>query len=379
MSDVGCEQSHRHLTSIICFCMLSDLQVRQLRASEQGALFSFLSKAYPDEPLKSDPAFWKWHFLENPLVAQDNLPTWIIVDGEEIVGQLAAIPIELKIGETEMPAIWVVNIVVLPEYRRRGLGHHLFQVARDTFCSTMIALGYNEGSGAILNRLEWFEMGRINRYHKLLFPGDADSKLSRMGVVRDVVNLAFAPLRPSISKLVPSNGEIREVTRFDSDFDELWRSARAGWPCAVVRSSRFLDWQYIRQPGKKFDVLGYYENARLLGYVVLFFRKPARGTVSHKAAITDICYAAENSQVIIDNLLKAALRLTLERRAGGLVTDVLDERIEQRLRKFGFHAVKSSPGFMVAPGEHQQVMSRRENWFLTRGDSDVSIFEDPNI
>jgi GNAT superfamily N-acetyltransferase len=359
--------------------MLSDLQVRQLRASEQGALFSFLRKAYPDEPLKSDPAFWKWHFLENPFVAHDNLPTWVVVDGDEIVGQLAAIPIELKIGEIEQRAMWVVNIVVLPEYRRRGLGHRLFQMARDTFCSTMIALGYNEGSGAILNRLQWFEMGRINRYHKLLFPGDADSKLSGMGVIRDLVNLAFAPLRPGMAKLAITEGEIREVARFDLDFDELWRAARSGWPCAVVRGSRFLEWQYMRQPGKKFDVLGYYDAGRLLGYVVLFFRKPARGTISHKAAITDMCYAAENSETIIDNLLKAALRLALERRAGGLVTDVLDDRVEQRLRKFGFHPVKSSPGFMVAPGEHQAIMSRRENWFLTRGDSDVSIFEDPNI
>ncbi len=342
-------------------------------------MLSFLRKAYPGESLKSDTAFWQWHFRENPFVRQDNIPTWVVVNGPEIVGQLAAIPMRLKVGEEELSAIWVVNIVVLPEYRRRGLGQRLFEVAHGTFCQTMIALGYNEGSGAILRRLKWTEMGHINRYHKLLFPGDAAREISRLGPVRGLANLLYAPFRPGLKKLAPTGGEVRAVTRFDSSFDELWLEARTQWPCAVVRGSRFLEWQFMKQPGKKFDVLGYYREGRLLGYIVLFFRKAEAGRASHKSAISDLCYSASDAVEVIDNLLKAALHLALERRAGSLVTDVLNQRVEQRLRHFGFHRVKASPGFMVGPGGRQQLMTERSNWFLTRGDSDVSIFEDPNV
>jgi Acetyltransferase (GNAT) family. len=359
--------------------MLSDVQVRQFEVSEQDALLRFLRKAYPDEPLKSDPAFWKWHFLQNPYVITDNVPTWIALDDKEIVGQLAAIPMELKLGAEEVRAIWVVNIVVLPEYRRRGLGHKLFQVAHETFCPTMIALGYNEQSGSILRRRNWTQMGRINRYHRLLFPGDAAKEISRLGPLRGFANLIYAPFRPRASKLLPTRGEVRAVESFDSSFDELWKDARGQWPCAVARSARFLEWQFMHQPGKKFDVLGYYENGRLLGYIVLFFRKALRGGVSHKASISDLCYTAQNSVEVIDNLLKAALHLSLQKRVGSLVTDVLDERVEQRLRHFGFRYIKNSPGFMVGPDGPQDLMTERSNWFLTRGDSDVSIFEEPNI
>lgn len=359
--------------------MLNDVQVRQFEVSEEDALLRFLRVAYPDEPLKSDRAFWQWHFLQNPYVNRDNIPTWIVTTGGEIVGQLAAIPMELKAGANEMRAIWVVNIVVLPEYRKRGLGHRLFQVAHETFSPLMIALGYNEGSGAILRRRRWTEMGRINRYHRLLFPGDAVNELSRLGQLRALANLLYAPFRPRRSQLLQTRGEVRAVTQFDASFDNLWREARIQWPCAVARTSRFLEWQFMLQPGKKFDVLGYYERGRLLGYIVLFFRRAGRGGISHKAAISDLCYSASDPVEVIDGLLKAALSLALERRVGSLVTDVLDARVEQRLRHFGFRPIKNSPGFMVGPDGPQDLMTERSNWFLTRGDSDVSIFEEPNI
>jgi hypothetical protein len=82
---------------------------------------------------------------------------------------------------------------------------------------------------------------------------------------------------------------------------------------------------------------------------------------------------------VIDALLKGALRLALERRAGGLVIDVLDPRVEERLSQLGFWRIKASPPFMAGTFDDQDLMYERSNWFLTRGDSDVSIFEEPNL
>ena len=60
------------------------------------------------------------------------------------------------------------------------------------------------------------------------------------------------------------------------------------------------------------------------------------------------------------------------------MTDVLDDRVEARLRHFGFRRVKSSPLFAAKTAEREELIYARSNWFLTRGDSDVSIFEEPN-
>ncbi|MDT5060396.1 MAG: hypothetical protein QOH63_855 [Acidobacteriota bacterium] len=360
--------------------MSDDVQIKQFEASDEDALLSFLRLAYVDEPIKSDPDFWRWHFLGNPYASSDDVPLWIVRSGDAVVGQMATIPVQLKVGEDERRALWIIDFILLPEYRGRKLGKRLMQVARDTYCRTMIALGYNEQSEAVLRSHKWVSLGSINRYHKLLFPGNATKEIYRLGPVRHVANLLYAPLRPRLSKLTSNNdGALREVTRFDSSFDELWKDAAAQWPCAVVRNSRFLEWQFMKQPGKKYDVLAYYEQERLLGYVVLFFRKAEHGGVSPKAAISDLCYSNRNSEEVIDSLLKGALRLAIERRAGSLVTDVLDTRVEQRLRQLGFYRIKAAPPFMAGTDERQDLIYARDNWFLTRADSDVSIFEQPNL
>lgn len=359
--------------------MPSDVQIKQFELSDQDALLSFLLRAYPGEPRRSDPAFWKWHFLENPYAVQGDIPLWLVKDSDEIVGHMATIPVKLKVGDDVRRAFWSIDFIILPEYRGRGLGKRLVLEARETYCQTMMELGHNEQSGAVFRRLKWVELGNINRYHKLLYPGDAIREISRLTPLRHLANLIYTPFRPTRSALQQVSNELRVITEFDSSFDDLWIDASAEWNCAVVRDSRFLDWQYRKQPGKKFDVLGYYEGERLLGYVVLFFRKPELGGVSSKAAITDICYSATNSQDVIDALLQGALLLAVDRRAGGLVTDILDPLVEERLQHFGFWRIKKSPPFMVRTDERQQLIYERKNWFLTRGDADISIFEEPNL
>lgn len=359
--------------------MASDVQIKQFELADQDALLSFLRVAYADEPRKSEPAFWRWHYLENPFTSPDDIPLWVVRSGKQIVGQLATIPVVLKVGSDKTRAIWILDFVILPEYRGRGLGKRLVLAARESF-PTMITLGINEQSKAVFRSLKWIALGGVHRYHRLLYPGNAFGEISKFEPSRRLVNLCYAPFRPRYTRTSNRPGGLmREVTTFDASFDDLWQRASAQWPCAVVRSPRYLEWQFMRQPGKKFEVLGLYEHDQLVGYVVLFFRQDGRSKVSPKVAISDICYDASGSPQVIDDLLKAALRLALERRAGSLVADVLDPLIESRLQHLGFWRIKAAPQFMASASEHQDLIYNESNWFLTRGDSDVSIFEQPNL
>jgi hypothetical protein len=261
------------------------------------------------------------------------------------------------------------------------LGKRLVAAARDA-CPTMFALGFNEQSEAVLRSLGWVMMGRISRYHLLLFPGEALGDASNASALRAALNLGYAPFRPRLRRQsnLDQRFTIREVTRFDESFDALWQEASRQWPCVVVRKARFLEWQFMRQPGKKFDVLGLYDGERLLGYIVLFFRKPERaGAPPPKAAISDLFYLRDAPLDVVEELLQAALRLALERRVGSLVIDIWDRGVEERLKRLGFWRIKNSPQFMTYTPERQDLMYDMRNWFLTRADSDVSIFEQPNL
>src|SRR4051812_9364635 len=123
--------------------MSGDIQIKQFEIYERDALLSFLRVAYADEPIKHNPTFWEWHFLENPSARLDDVPLWVAKDGEGVVGQMATIPVQLKVGDEERRALWIIDFILLAEYRGRKLGKRLMQMARETYCNTMIALGYN--------------------------------------------------------------------------------------------------------------------------------------------------------------------------------------------------------------------------------------------
>ena len=360
--------------------MRNAVTIERFDLSEKENLLSFLKTAYDDNPRQSDERFWSWHFAESPLSSAKKMPVWLAKSGGRIAGQLAAIPVELKVGERVLPSMWILDFIVDPKFRRQGIGKNLVRAAEES-CSVMLGVNTMEQHApALLQGLGWKIVGKIPRFHKMLFPGAAVKEIAKIKPLASAVNLGFAPFRPRLkNKNLSNNENLRILENFEAGFDELWDEASRQWNCAVKRDVKILEWQYKKQPGKKFDILGFFEQRKLRGYAVLFFRKAdERGFIS-KAAITDIFYHPDNAEKTIDKLIEGALSLAVERRAGGLVTDVIDDLLQERLEKFGFWRVKNPLQLMVKTTENQGLLYDAKNWFLTRGDSDISIFEDPNL
>lgn len=355
------------------------IKVERLNLSEKSKLLSFLKVAYKGNPRQSDENFWDWHFLEMPNANSSEIPVWVAKSGEKIVGQLAAIPIEVNVNNEQIKASWIVDFIVLKAFRRQGIGKKLVLAVQKCYPITM-ALGTDEQyTPFLLKSLGWKIGGEVPRFHKMLFPGVTIREISKFKILIKFTDLCFAPFRPRYDEKLLRNNNIRFIEYFDSDFDNLWREAHSQWDCAVLRNAKTLNWQYISQPNKKFDILGYYEKSQLLGCIVLFFRKRNSQGALPKASIADICYHPSKSSEIVDRLLKAALQLALERHTGGLVTDVLNPFIEEKLRRLGFWRVKSPLRLMIKADVHQEKIYNLKEWFLTRGDADISIFEDTNI
>jgi GNAT superfamily N-acetyltransferase len=356
--------------------MPDEITIEQLKLSDKDKEIAFLQRAYDDNPRMSDESFWDWHYLQAPYKEPEKLPIWVARSGGQIVGQVGTIPVEVNVEGVRRKAIWILDMIVAPEFRRRGLAKKLVNAAHE-ICPFGLVINTEAqvGSTKLLQDAGYQIIVNVPRFHKPLFPANDIREISKIDLLRKTVNLAFAPFRPRFKE----NKNVRAVESFDRSFETFWAQAATQWSCAVQRDVKYLEWQFSRQPAKKFDIIGYYEGAKLLGYAVLFFRKPGAHGAVPKAAISDICYHPDNPVKIIDALLQESLRIAVERQAGGLVTDALAALVEERLERFGFWRVKNPLQFMVKSDGRQDLLNDPKKWFLTRGDSDISIFENPNL
>lgn len=360
--------------------MQNAVTIERFDVSEKREILAFLKTAYEGSPRRSDERFWDWHFTQNPLFDSEKTPIWVAKSGDEIVGQLATIPVELKVGDEIHSSVWILDFVVDPKFRRQGIGKRIVAKAMESYDVLLGVNTHEQHSPELLEGLGWKIVHHVPRFHKLLFPGAAVREISKIKPLAKIADFAFAPFRPKFEdKNLEKNENLKIVESFGSDFDELWNEASKSRNCIVKRDSKMLEWQYLSQPYKKYDVLGFYENEKLRGYIVLFFRKAdASGAIS-KAAISDIFYHPENAEKTVDALVKGALQLCLERRAGGLVTDVIDSLVEKKLDELKFQRVKNPLLLMVKTNFREDLLYNEAEWFLTRGDSDTSIFEEPNL
>jgi ribosomal protein S18 acetylase RimI-like enzyme len=355
--------------------MSAPIVIEQMRADDVEAVLRFLSKAYDDNPRQSEPAFWDWHFRQHPSSDTERPPVWLARSENRIAGQIACIPIEIHVRNEVLQSAWILDAMTDPEFRRRGIMKNLVREIHERY-SVVLGVNTNEQHApAMLQSIGWKIVGLIPRYHKLLYPGHDIKQISPSGAAAKAINLAFTPFRP---RRLQKAAEVREVSRFTTEFEDLWKRSHAQWKCSVRRTPDTLAWQFSNQPGKKFHILGHYSDGMLDGYAVLFFRSGPDGTVP-KAAISDICYAPENAENVVDELLGACLASALGKKAGGIVVDVMDELIESRLQAAGFWKIKSPLQLMAWSRDGDQDIADPRSWFLTRGDADISIFEKPNL
>jgi len=350
----------------------------QMTLAERPAVLSFLAKAFPDNPRQSDERFWNWHFLENPNTPPSEIPVWLARAGERIVGQLATIPVRLELAGETVPAVCLLDLIVDPEFRRRGIMKSLISQVNKKYQYMWGTATRRQHSAAMVTGLGWKVFSPVPRFHRVLFPGNAVKEIARYSTVREAVNAAFLPLRGRHKLSAAEQGKVRPVSQINESFDTLWEAARSQWPCAIARTAKYLRWQFEQQPYKRFELLGYFDGDEMLGYAVMFFRRPSSGVVD-KASISDICYHPRSPAKVADALVRSAVNLAVERRAGAIVTDALDHLLSERLRALGFWPVKSGLEIMaIGPGHHDSLYDSN-SWYFTRGDSDISIFEEPNV
>jgi hypothetical protein len=184
-------------------------------------------------------------------------------------------------------------------------------------------------------------------------------------------------VRPLLSTLhrgtcEPTSVTVRSVAGFDERFDELWQAARRKFPIMGHRTSRYLNWRFIRHPFHSYHILVAEYGNRLLGYVVV----RTGDLLGFQCGLIADLLVHPDFFGCVDVLLDAGLREfgSHERLeiAGAMMTR--GGPYFDALLRHGFIPTWRNFWFILHPNRPDvplDTLSVATNWYLTWADTDV--------
>jgi predicted N-acetyltransferase YhbS len=365
--------------------------VRKASRSDQAAIARFIEDAYGPRARYKD-ARWNWQFIDNPFGRQqgDEVPVWVAVDGDRVVGQIGVQKATLQVEGKTFEAGWAVDIMILRSHRGAGIGHRLHDaVASDvdilmalTMAQASRRMAVKQGRVALaevhqLTRWVRLDAGTVRRY--LLLRTANHSRTHRAArVACDVFQ--FHRLFPRLanpllrardfvtrSRREPEAPNIVEVDRFGSEIDELWDRTRDEYPVIFPRDARFLNWRFVDCPEPTYRRFVAKRGGRTVGYVVLRRAEPVE---LPQGIIVDL-YASRRDVQTVDALVRHSLAF-FGNDVSAVDCGTSVREFEAVLRKHGFYRTRAHHPTCVCRDSAlgDRLAQLRNDWFFSKGDHD---------
>jgi hypothetical protein len=336
---------------------------------------------------------------QNLIEPGEEVPTYLFVQRERILGHLSTIPVRLRIGGVDRPAYWLIGFMVRPEQRNGPIGFLLLRKAvRDL--EVTLSLTVQQTTIRLMTAVGFREIGTLPNYVRPLRPGRVLSKIDpeALGLtglpapLRVAVRAARLPVVSSLAGLgaraglgmwsalkgSPGRG-LRQHGDMDvlgASADSLWRDCRDALGHVAGRDSAYLRWRYGGSLGDAYRSIGITQDGVLRGLAVV--RGPRsegdprlRGI--RVATLSDLLYDPARVDVGL------ALMAGAERAARALDADALMASVGHRAHgplfqrrgflRFGGNLhllVRDATGALPGP-------STLADWWVLRGDMNADM------
>ena len=336
--------------------------IRRLRVGDRADrenLFRFIATAWSPDSWHMDHARWDWQFRAVPTATAAEPPLLVFARGDEILGQVGVIPIELCVRGERRPAAYAFDIMVLREYWNRGA----FPLLMREFCRLhpiALGLGMNKKAYALFSALKWIDIGLVPRLECYRSWRSIASGTTLVALVRQ----ARHAVRALLPARAPADLAVRTVARFGDDVTALW-DRTVGDRIAVRRTAAWLNWRYGEQPLLAYERLVIERNGAVVGCAVVRVDRVGR----ERVGLLVECFA---EPALLERVAAAAVRRLRERGVHRITADVLDPATETALARLGFVRRRSGIRLMirVADAALAGAMADRAHWYITRGDAD---------
>ena len=376
--------------------------VRRASRSDRPAIAKFIEDAYGARAQYKATERWTWQFIDNPFGCRqgDEVPVWVALDGDRVVGQIAVQKALLQVDGKTFEAGWAVDINILQSHRGAGIGHRLHDtVAGDV--DILMALTMAEASRRMAERhtcITLPDVHQLTRWVRLdaasvrryLLLRTANHRWAHVAAQLSCSVFQFHRLFPRLvnpllrlrdfaKRSLRRTGAISivEVDCFGPEVDELWKRTRGDYPVIFPRDAQFLNWRFVECPELRYRRFVAERGGRTVGYVVL--RRPEPVELP-RGVIVDL-YASRRDVQTVDELVRHSLAFFGDSVAAVECGTSVAE-FEAVLRTHGFFTTRAHRPTCICRDSalRDRLVQLRNDWFLSKGDHDWDQIHvaDPN-
>lgn len=377
--------------------------VRKASRTDRPAIERFIEEAYGPRAQYKAPEHWTWQFIDNPFGCRqgDDVPVWVAIDGDRVVGQIAIQEARLHVEGNAVQVGWAVDIMILRSHRGSGVGHRLHDAVASEV-DVLMSLSMADASRRLAEKhscVTLAEVSQLTRWVRLdgasvqryLLLRTARHRWPHAGAQLFCNLLQFHRLLPHLVNPIlrlhdlvkrprrgPSSTRIVEVDRFGSQIDALWERTRGDYPVIFGRDSQFLNWRFVDCPKPRYRCFVAERGGRAVGYVVLRRADPVE---LPQGIIADL-YASREDVQAIDDLIRHSLAF-FGNSVAAVDCGTSVPEFEASLRRNGFFRTRSHhPTLVCRDGALSDHLAQLKNdWFFSKGDHDWDqiYIADPSV
>jgi hypothetical protein len=231
----------------------------------------------------------------------------------------------------------------------------------------------NKSSEPVLKKVGYKKLGQKVRLVKVLKTRQHLSKLPFLKkMVYILCPLFDAILRMHIYKMMlftKNDSMFEELKDFDNRFDHLWQKASKQFSFVGQRSSKYLRWKFLDNPGNKNRIFALIEQNKedVKGYIVYRF-------IHNSIEIRDFLFLNEDSTFnkLMVGFLKHAMFLEAE---SVKITLLRNECVQNYFKKIGFIEREAENSIFLSVSNKElsefPLFHKIDNWLLLQGDDDM--------
>jgi hypothetical protein len=332
----------------------ADLEIRFYRPGDEEQILRTFNMVFREVcgPSFTDRtmAQWRWQYLENPVGNRISLA--VAKDGT-VVSQYAGVPLCADTAFGPQIFVHCVDSMTHPEWRKGLKRPGIFVLTGWPFSAHSREIG-----DALLYGFPVEMAERIGR------------KYLEYHFLRVIDFLARDAALPPLP--LPPGFTVQQVNSIPGDLDPLYERMRQGKQCLLRRDRSYLDWRYVRNPGRAdYELWEARAQGTLRGLLVL---RPVHELAPDSCTIAD--FVAGDASAL-DALLHTATVRARERDRKRTLAVLPDWSPEaDQLRARGFTALPSANWLerrlvYLITGSPITEPFLAERWWYTLGDSDL--------